>query len=155
MSGEQPGAVGQIRIARADRGPDVQVLVIEIHHGHVQALLCGDEYCSATETDAVLEPSITGLRHRVLVHGDVSAPILEDRLGEVLGSISPGLVARIVLRGRGLDFTSTDLGRGRAILSEADPRWDWKLDRHKQMRRVRARARELGWHMFSLGSADK
>jgi hypothetical protein len=41
------------------------VLIIEVHDAHVQVLLCGDEYCSATETDAVLAPSVTGLEERL------------------------------------------------------------------------------------------
>lgn len=55
---------------------------------------------------------------RLLVHGDVSAPILTRRLSEAVGEITPELVRRIVLRGRGLDFNSSDLGRGAAILAE-------------------------------------
>lgn len=158
MSAAEPepfdAQVGQIRIARADRGDDLSVLVIEVHDAYVQALLCGDECAFATETDSVLEPSVTGFLPRLLVHGDVSAPILMDRLGGTLGSIGSHLAQRIALRGRGLDFNATDLGRGTAILSETDPRWGWKLAKHKEMRRVRARAAELGWHMFTLGSAD-
>lgn len=150
MAEQHPG-VGQIWLVGSDRGPEVQVLVIEVHEGHVQVLLCGDEVCSATETDAVLGPSVTGLPGRLLIHGDVSAPILKGRLSEPVGEIIPELVARIVLRGRGLDFNSSDLGRGRAILSEEDPRWDWKLEKHKELRRLRASARELGWQMYALG----
>jgi len=51
-----------------------------------------------------------------------------------------------------MDFNSADLGRGRALLSEADPRWEWKLAQHKQMRGIRARAGELGWSTYKLGS---
>ena len=50
MEEEEPG-VGQIWRVRTDQGPDMCVLIIEIHDTHVQVLLCGDEHCSATETD--------------------------------------------------------------------------------------------------------
>jgi hypothetical protein len=150
MAEKQPG-VGQIWLVRPDEGPDLPVLIIEVHDGHVQVLLCGDEYCSATETDAVLGPSATGLPARLLVHGDVSAPILTSRLVEAVGEITPELAQRIVLRGRGLDFNSSDLGRGAAILAETDPRWAWKLEKQKQMRRMRVRASELGWQVYELG----
>jgi len=150
MTQQRPG-VGEIWLVRHDQGPDVSVLIIEVHDRHVQVLLCGDEVCSATETDAVLGPSVTGLPGRLLIHGDVSAPILKGRLSEAVGEIALEVVARIVLRGRGLDFNSSDLGRGRAILSEDDPRWDWKLEKHKELRRLRASARELGWQMYALG----
>src|ERR1700733_6930542 len=132
MTEQRPG-VGEIWLVRHDQGPDVSVLIIGVHDRHVQVLLCGDEVCSATETDAVLGPSVTGLPGRLLIHGDVSAPILKGRLSEAVGEIALEVVARIVLRGRGLDFNSSDLGRGRAILSEDDPRWDWKLEKHKEL----------------------
>ena len=63
-------------------------------------------------------------------------------------------MGRIALRGRGLDFTATDLGRGTAIAGESDPRWEWKLDRHRQLRQVRARASELGWEIYKLGPRE-
>jgi hypothetical protein len=59
------------------------------------------------------------------------------------------------LRGRGLDFNSTDLGRGRAIADESDPRWEWKLERHRQMRPLRARASELGWEIHRLSPREE
>lgn len=149
---DEPG-VGQIRIVQGDRAETLYVLIIEVHNGHVQVLLCGNEYASATETDAVLRPSVTGLPEHLLVHGDISAPILNRRLCEVVGAVDPHIVERIVLRGRGLDFNSSDLGRGRAIISDNDPRFDWKLQKHKQLRRLRARASELGFEMYGLGSA--
>jgi hypothetical protein len=91
------------------------------------------------------------LAHRILIHGDVSGSILKRRLGQSLGQIEPHIVERIALRGRGRDFTSTDLGRGRAILDESDPRWEWKLEKHRQLRQIRARASELGWEIYRLG----
>lgn len=60
-----------------------------------------------------------------------------------------------MLRGRGLDFTSTDLGRGTAIAGDSDPRWDWKLEQHRQLRQVRARASELGWEIYKLGPREE
>ncbi len=152
--GSEP-AEGQIRSVRADRGDDMHVLVVEVHEQHVQAMLCGEECELATETDAVLEPHVTGLSRRILVHGDVSGSILKRRLGRALGQIEPDLAERIALRGRGLDFTATDLGRGTSIADESDPRWEWKLERHRQLRRVRARASELGWEMYKLGPREE
>ncbi len=76
----------------------------------------------ATDTDAVLEPSATGGLARLLVHGDVAAAILPRRLLQPVGRIPLPMVDRIVLPGRGLDFTSSDLGRGPAITGESDPR---------------------------------
>lgn len=130
------------------------VLIIEVHPGHVQVLLCGDECHLATETDAVLERSTTGCLRRLLVHGDVSAAVLKPRLSQRMGRIEPHLVERIALRGRGLDFNSNDLGRGTAIVTESDPRWDWKLDRHRALRGLRARASELGWEIYKLGPRE-
>jgi hypothetical protein len=150
MTDEFPG-VGQIWLARADRGPDLYVLVIEVHPGHVQALLCGEECHRATDTDSVLEPRMSGCPRRLLVHGDLAGAILDDRLTQLMGSVTPELVQRIVLRGRGLDFHSSDLGRGKPIGDDNDPRWDWKLEQLRQLRRVRASARELGWEMYKLG----
>jgi hypothetical protein len=72
-----------------------------------------------------------------------------------LGQIEPGLVERVALRGRGLDFASTDLGRGTAIAGESDPRWEWKLDQHRRLRQVRARASELGWEIHKLGPREE
>jgi hypothetical protein len=151
MTDGLPGA-GQIWLARADRAPDLCVLVIEVHQGHVQALLCTDECHRATDTDSVLEPRVSGCPRRLLVHGDLAAAILDDRLTQLMGSVSPELVQRIVLRGRGLDFHSSDLGRGSPIGDGNDPRWDWKLEQLRQLRRVRASARELGWEMYKLGA---
>ena len=147
--------VGQIRIVCPDRGQDMQVLLVEVHAEHVQAMLCGEECELATETDAILEPDVTGLSRRILVHGDVSGSILRRRLGHALGQIEPGMAERIALRGRGLDFTATDLGRGTAIAEESDPRWEWKLQQHRQLRRVRARASELGWEIYKLGPREE
>lgn len=147
--------VGQIWIARPDHGAELQVLLVEVHPDYVQAMLCGEECRWATDTDAVLETWNTGLPRRILIHGDVSGSILKRRLRRSVGQIEPHLAERIALRGRGLDFTSTDLGRGKAILDEADPRWAWKLDKHKQLRRVRARASELGWEIYKLGPREE
>jgi hypothetical protein len=153
MTDEEPG-VGQIWTARADRGPDLYVLVIEVHQGHVQALLCGDECDFATDTDAVLGPRATGCPRRLLVHGDLAATILDERLLQLMGRVTPELVQRIVLRGRGMDFHSTDLGRGRPVVDDTDPRWAWKLEKLRQLRRVRASAAELGWQMHKLGHPE-
>lgn len=147
--------VGQIWIARPDRGAEMHVLVSEVHPEYVQAMLCGAECEWATDTDAVLDPRTTGLPRRVLVHGDVSGSILTQRLRRSIAQIDPRLVERIALRGRGLDFNGTDLGRGRAIVNETDPRWDWKLAKHRQLRRVRARASELGWEVYKLGPREE
>jgi hypothetical protein len=152
MTTEAEPGVGQIWIARGGQSPDLLVLIIEVHDVHVQVLLCGNEYASATETDAVLRPGVTGMSEHLLVHGDISAPILRLRLCELVGSVDTEIVERIVLRGRGLDFNSSDLGRGRAIISDDDPRFDWKLQRHKQLRALRARASELGFQMYGLGN---
>lgn len=147
--------VGQIRLARPDRGPSVTVLIVEVQDGYVQGLLCGDDYALATETDAVLEPRQSGCPHRLLVHGDVSAAIMKARLSEVLGATPPELAQRIVLRGRGRDFDSRDLGRGTPIVDKDDPRWEWKLEQLKRVRGVRARAGELGWTLHKLGPGDR
>jgi hypothetical protein len=149
MTDEQPG-VGQIWIARADRGPDMYVLVVEVHDGHVQALLCGDECHLATNTDSVLEPRATSCPRRLLVHGDLAATILDDRLDQLMGTVSIELAHRVALRGRGLDFHSTDLGRGAPIIDDSDPRWEWKLEKLRQLRRLRASAADLGWSMHTL-----
>ncbi len=143
--------VGQIRPARPDQGPDLLVLLIAVHDDHVEAMLCSDEPELATEGDSVLEPSATGHPRRLLVHGDAIGRILNRRLGESTGRVRPHIVECVALRGRGLDFNSTDLGRGRAILGESDPRWEWKLDKLRQFRTVRARASELGWEIYTLG----
>jgi hypothetical protein len=147
--------VGQIRIVRREPGEDLHVLVIEVHGDHVQAMVCGEECDWATETDAVLEPRSTGLPRPILIHGDVSWSILKRRLGRALGQIEADMVERIALRGRGLDFTSTDLGRGRAIAGDSDPRWELKLERHRELRQVRARASELGWEIYKLGPREE
>lgn len=146
--------VGQIWIAQPDRGSGIQMLITEVHDGYVQALLCSDECDRATETDAVLSPIVTGLPHRLLVHGDVSASVLTRRLSRSVGRIESHLVERIALRGRGFDFNSSDLGRGPAIVSDSDPRWEWKLEKHRQLRTVRASARELGLRIYELGPRE-
>ncbi len=154
-TGAETGAeVGQIRLARPDSGPSLTVLIIEVHNGHVQGLLCGDEVALATETDAVLEPRQSGFPRRLLVHGDVSAAIMKTRLSRVLGATAPELAERIALRGRGRDFDSSDLGRGSPMRGEDDPRWEWKLAQLKRMRAVRARASELGFSLHELGDRD-
>jgi hypothetical protein len=153
---EDAADVGQIRIVRRERGDDLHVLVVEVYDEHVQAMLCGEECDLATDTDSVVEPGVTGLPRPILIHGDVSGSILKRRLGRSLGQqLGPNLVERIALRGRGLDFTSTDLGRGTAIAGESDPRWEWKLERHRQLRKVRARASELGWEIYKLGPREE
>jgi hypothetical protein len=68
-----------------------------------------------------------------------------------VGRIPPELTQRITLRGRGLDFNSTDLGRGTPIRSELDPRWEGKRQKLSELRAVRARASELGWEICKLG----
>jgi hypothetical protein len=119
-------------------------------------MLCGEECHWAADTDVVLDPRATGLPQPILIHGDVSGSILKRRLGRTVGQqLGPNLVERIALRGRGLDFTSTDLGRGTAIAGESDPRWEWKLERHRQMRQLRARASELGWEIYKLGPREE
>ena len=142
---------GQICLARPDRGADLVVLVVAVRDGQVEVLLCGHECDWATETDSVLEPTATGYLSRLLVHGDVSGQVLTTRLHATIGRVPPELAERIALRGRGLDFGSTDLGRGRAILDESDPRWEWKLESFRRMRGIRARAGELGWSLYTLG----
>ena len=160
---EVEAEVGQIRLvrpdrgasaARPDRGANLTVLIIEVSGGHVQGLLCGDDVALATETDAVLEPRQSGCPRRLLVHGDVSAAILKTRLSQVLGATTPEIAERIALRGRGRDFDSRDLGRGSPIINHDDPRWEWKLEQHKRMRAVRARASELGWTLETMGAGN-
>jgi hypothetical protein len=153
-AGRDP-AVGEIWIACPDRGADMLVLVSEVHDEHVQAMLCGQECAMATDADAVLDPPITGMPRPLLVHGDVSGSILKRRLSRPVGQVEPHLVERIVLRGRGFDFNGTDLGRGTAMLDETDPRWAWKLQKHGQLRRLRARASELGWEIYKLGPREE
>ena len=117
MTDELPG-VGQIWLARADRGPDLYVLVIEVHRGHVQALLCGDECHRATDTDSVLEPRVSGCPRRLLVHGDLAGAILDDRLTQLMGSVTPELVRRTVLRAAGWIFTpATWVGEGQSVMT--------------------------------------
>ena len=152
---EEGAEVGQIRSVHAERDDDLHDLLVEVHEQHVHAMLCGEECDLATDTDAILEPDVTGLSRRILVHGDVAGSILKRRLGHALGRIEPETADRIALRGRGLDFTATDLGRGTAIAGESDPRWEWKLERHRQLRQVRARASELGWEMYKLGPREE
>jgi hypothetical protein len=76
--------------------------------------------------------------------------MMKRRLLQPLGQADADLVERVALRGRGLDFTSNDLGRGSAVAGESDPRWDWKLDKFRQLRTVQARASELGWEIYKL-----
>jgi hypothetical protein len=147
--------VGQIRIVRPDRGEDLRVLVVEVYDEHVQGMVCGEECDLATDTDSILEPDVTALPRRILVHGDVSGSILKRRLGPALAQIAPELAERVALRGRGLDFTSTDLGRGTAIADGSDPRWEWKLEHHRNLRQVRARASALGWEIYKLGPREE
>lgn len=142
--------VGEIWVARPDEGPDVIVLITEVSDDHVQALLCTDDDGLATETDAVLGPLMTGLGHRLLVHGDVAGSILRTRLTGSTGRIEPEIARRIVLRGRGLDFNSRDLGRGSPMLDESDPRWDPKMERVKELKGVKARASDLGLKISAL-----
>jgi len=146
--------VGQICLAKPDRGPDLLVLVIEVHENHVQALLCGHEHHLATDTDCVLEPWQTAYPRPLLVHGDVSGRIWKERLTRPMGRVGPELTARVALRGRGLDFNTSDLGRGRAIQNDSDPRWEMKLEKFRQLRTVQARASELGWEICKFGDAD-
>ncbi len=142
--------VGQIWIARPDKGPDVAVLIIEVRADHVQALLCSEDDGLGTETDAVLEPRLVGYQHPLLIHGDVAGAILRARLVGSPGRIDRGVVRRIVLRGHGLDFYSRDLGRGTPMVSESDPRWDAKPERVNQLRTVKAGASELGLKVYPL-----
>jgi hypothetical protein len=144
--------VGQIWIAQPDDGPDMLVLVTDVADDHVEALLCtrGDDHM-ATETDAVLGRFTTGCPGRLLVHGDVAGSIMRTRLAGSAGRVDPALVRRIVLRGRGLDFNSRDLGRGTPIASETDPRWDAKMRRIEEFRAVKARAADLGLKIKTIG----
>lgn len=164
MSEQQPGLaqpwagprsleieVGQVRLARPDDGPDLLVLIVAVHDDEVEALLCGHECDLATDTDSVLEPTATGYLRRLLVHGDVSGRILQKRLHATLGRVPPELAERIALRSRGLDFGANDLGRGRAMVDDSDPRWEWKLEKFRRMRAIRARAGEVGWSVYKLG----
>jgi hypothetical protein len=145
-------AVGQIWIAQPDDGPGMLVLVTDVAEDHVQALLCTEgDHEVATETDAVLGRLTTGLPGRLLIHGDVAGSIMRTRLIRSPGRIDPALVRRIMLRGRGLDFNSRDLGRGAPIASEADPRWDAKMKRIEQFRTVKARAADLGLTIKPIG----
>jgi hypothetical protein len=41
---EDDVVVGQVCRARPDRGPDLLVLVIEVHENHVQAVLCDHDH---------------------------------------------------------------------------------------------------------------
>jgi hypothetical protein len=147
--------VGQIWLVRPDDDPSVTVLIIEVHDGYVQGLLCGEECDLATETDAVLEARQSGCLGRLLVHGDLSAPILKTRLGEPIGATAAELAERIATRGRGRDFGSRDLGRGSPIVSDDDARWEWKQRELGRLRGVRARASELGWTLHKLGEGNR
>jgi hypothetical protein len=152
---QQPAVdVGQIWIAMPDQGPGVLVLITDVNENHVQTLLCTGDGDVATETDAELPPRLTGCPYRVLVHGDLAGSIMRARLLRSQGRIDPALVPRIVLRGRGLDFNSRDLGRGTPIVSESDPRWEMKAKRLKQLRTVKARASELGLKISSLSGGS-
>ena len=152
---EGDARVGQIRLALPDRGSAVTVLIIEVDDGSVRGLLCGEDWPLATETDAVLEPWQSGCPGRLLVHGDVSAAILNRRLSRVLGAITPEIVERIVLRGLHRDFDTHDLGRGRPILDRDDPRWEWKLEQLTRVRGVRARASEVGFTLHESGRGGR
>jgi len=142
--------VGQIWIAAPDEGTGVLVLITDVSDDHVQALMCSSEGDIATETDAELAPRITGCPYRLLVHGDLAESIMRTRLVGCPGRIDPALVHRIVVRGRGMDFNSRDLGRGTPIVSESDPRWNTKTERLRQLRTVKARTSELGLKISTL-----
>ena len=148
-------AVGEIWTAQPDRGAEAIVLITAVPGDYVEALLCGRECDWATETDAVLSPLSTGSSPHLLVHGDIAGSIMKHRLRRSVGRIDPQVAERLALRGRGLDFNSTDLGRGKPIRDESDPRWSWKLEQHKRMRGLRARAAELGWQIHSLGPREE
>ena len=136
--------VGQIWVAAPDEGPAVLVLITDVSDDHVQALMCSSEGDMATETGAELAAHITGCPYRLLVHGDLAGSIMRTRLVGCPGRIDPALVQRIVVRGRGMDFNSRDLGRGTPIVWDSDPRWNTKTERLRQLRTVKARASELG-----------
>jgi hypothetical protein len=146
-------AVGEIWTAQPDRGSEAIVLITAVPGDYVEALLCGRECHWATETDAVLSPLSTGSSPHLLVHGDIAGSIMKHRLRRLIGRIDPQVAERLALRGRGLDFNATDLGRGKPITSDSDPRFGWKLEQHKRMRRLRARAAELGWQIHTLGGS--
>lgn len=148
-------SVGEIWTAQPDRGSEVTVLITAVPGEYVEALLCGEEWQWATDTDAVLAPLGTASSPRLLVHGDIAGSIMKHRLRRLKGRIEPHVAERIALRGRGFDFNSTDLGRGKAITDESDPRWNWKLQQHKRMRPLRARAAELGWQIHTLGPREE
>jgi len=143
--------VGQLWLARPDRGTDLLVLVVGVYTDQVEALVCGTDWQLATDTDSVLEPAATGYLRRLLVHGDACGRIPNRRLAGPVGRVAPELAERIALRGRGLDFGSTDLGRGRAVLEETDPRWEHKLEQFRRLRGVRARAGEVGFSVHRFG----
>ncbi len=48
----------------------------------------------------MLEPRVSGRSRRLLIHGDLAGAILDDRLTQLMGSVAPELVQRIVLRGK-------------------------------------------------------
>ena len=126
------------------------VLITDVSDDHVQALMCSSQGDMATETDAELAARITGCPYRLLVHGDLAGSIMRTRLVGCPGRIDPALVQRIVVRGRGMDFNSRDLGRGTPIVSDSDPRWNPKTERLRQLRTVKARASELGLKISTL-----
>jgi hypothetical protein len=147
--------VGQIWVARPDEGDDVLVLVTEVHDDHVQVVLCGrDGHHLAAETDIVLRPGETGCPHRVLVHGDVAGRVMKTRLSGSPGRVHRSIVRRIVLRGYGFDFHSSDLGRAAPIAGASDPRWEWKQEKARELRAVQARAADLGWGIYKLGESS-
>jgi hypothetical protein len=144
--------VGQIWVAHSDDGEHVLVLLTEVHDDHVQVVLCTHEqHDLVAETDVVLEASATGCPYCVLIHGDVAGRVLKDRLDATPGRVHRSIVRRILLRGYGFDFHSSDLGRGAPIVSDSDPRWAWKQERQRELRTVQARAADLGWGIYKLG----
>jgi hypothetical protein len=143
-------AIGQIWIAQPEQGRGVLVLVTDVNDDNVRALVCSDDDDVAADTDSVLERHLTGCPYCLLVHGDLACSILTTRLSYCPGRIDRELVAKIVRRGRGLDYNSRDLGRGTPIVSESDPRAKAKARKLEQVRTVQARASELGLKIYPL-----
>lgn len=139
-------ASGQLWLVNAAQGPRVMVLVVRCHDDEdfVQVLFCNNEYDLAADTDSVLQPEDTGCPYQVLVHGDLTGPVMKDKLWRSIGEIDVELVKFIWSRGMRMGGFDASYGRGLPIISRSDARWEYKERLCEELWTVMATPEELG-----------
>lgn len=134
---------GQIRLASVD-GTNRHVLVARLDDQHpvsLAVLMTGTTEM-ATEDDVLISPDESGLSYALLCQTSLTGMVLNEDLGEVIGSISPSRAMLLSDAAVMEEFPFDYSERGLPVHERSDPRVDFKEEEGSVFDQLQRRALE-------------